>query len=401
MRPRSWKIPEYDEAVRKEAATLRKDYLETLSRVFITLPRHMRVEEAIMDSIRNSYSYRNPMKPGYMLDQVERVEAVDFDTQDENEPMVGASSLIGPAGTGKSRIVKRCLVRGCPQLIDHYEYQGKRLGLRQIAWIYVSCAHDGSVKSLCEDIARVVDTILGGGTDYVRRVRNARTEHDKKVELLRALALHAVGLIVIDEFQNICVGRHVERKRLARFLVGLMESTSTRIMLTGTPEAQTEVVKDMPLVRRTIGEHGQIEWDRITDADEWVRFLNGIWRYQYTATHTPLTTGPGSIADKIHTLSYGIPDLAVKLYRMTQYEIIGSKQNSNEKIDLTHFDSVSISRMRLARSLLPKDHLARSPHCCGISRKTRKSFAAMSSSQMRARNALQALPHNQRRTHTC
>ncbi len=127
------KVPEYTEAARHDPATTRKDYLETLSRVFVTLPRHMRVEEAIMDAIRNSYGYRNPTKPGYMLEQVEIAEDIAFDCQDWDEPMVGASCLIGPAGTGKSRILKRCLVRGCPQLIEHYEYEGKRLAIRHIA----------------------------------------------------------------------------------------------------------------------------------------------------------------------------------------------------------------------------------------------------------------------------
>lgn len=345
------KIPEYDEDVRQLDPTVRRDYLSTLPRVFVTLPRHMRVEEAVMDGIRNSYSYRNPMQPGYMLDQVERAEAIDFDSQDYDEPMIGASSLIGPAGTGKTRILKRCLVRGCPQLIEHYDYQGKKLAIRQIAWIYISCAHDGSAKSLCEDIARAMDTILGD-TDYERRVRREKTEHDKQVELARALALHVVGLIVIDEFQNICVGRHVERKRLARFLVGIMENMSTRVMLAGTPEAQSEVVKDGPLMRRTIGETGQIGWDRITDAEEWIRFLHGVWRYQYTATATPLSEGKGSLADTIHSLSHGIPDIAVKLYRMAQYEVIGNMADPREALTVEVFESVSKTRMELARTLL-------------------------------------------------
>jgi len=344
------KIPSYDDGVRQADATARKDYLSILPRVFVTLPRHMRVEEAVMDAIRNSYTYRNPTKPGYMLDQVENAESIDFEAQDYDEPMVGASSLIGPAGTGKTRILKRCLVRGCPQLIEHGVYNGKTLALKQIAWIYVSCAHDGSVKSLCEDIARVMDTILG--TDYEWRVRREKTEHDKQVELARAFALHAVGLLVIDEFQNICVGRHVERRRLARFLVGLMENMSTRVMLTGTPEAQTEVVKDSPLARRTLGETGQIDWSAITDAEEWGRFMRGIWRYQYTATPTPLTNGENSLADKIHQLSQGIPDIAVKLYRFAQHEAIGNKNNPAETITEELLETVSKTRMRLARTLL-------------------------------------------------
>ncbi len=200
--------------------------------------------------------------------------------------------------------------------------------------------------------AGVVDTVLGGNTDYLRRVKNAGTEHDKQVELARILALHAVGLIVIDEFQNICVGRHVERKRLARFLVGIMENMSTRVMLVGTPEAHTEVVKDLPLMRRAVGENGQIEWDRITDSKEWTRFLTGIWRYQYTATPTPLTTGPDSLAQKIHDLSFGIPDLAVKLYRMAQYEIIGTSVSDGEILQSKLFEMVAKSRMRAAHALL-------------------------------------------------
>lgn len=345
------KVEGYDPSVRIKDPRTRRDYLETLTRAFVILPRHLRIEEAVMDSIRNSYGFRNPMTPGYMLNQVESVEKCDFESQDFDEAMVGASCVIGTAGTGKTRSIKRCLVRGCPQVIDHYDYAGKKLGIRQIAWIYVRCAHDGLVKSLCEDIARVIDAILGG-SDCVRRVRAQAKEHDKQTEVARLLALHAVGLLVIDEFQNICVGRHIERQRLARFLVGAMESTSTRIMLVGTPEAEDEVIKDLPLTRRTIGENGQIEWGRITDSAEWIAFIKGIWKYQYTATHTPWDAEDGLLYKKLYEISYGIPDVAVRLYRMTQFELIGHPDDKTETIKSSMFEVVAKTRMKFAAKLL-------------------------------------------------
>ncbi len=338
--------PDFDPAVRTADALHRKQMVDTLFEVFVPLNRHVRADEAVMDSIRNSYSYRNPVVKGYMTGQVETAETLNFESDAYDEPMLGAPSIIGSAGTGKTRTLKRALVRGCPQLIDHSKYKGELFGIRQVTWIYVSCAHDGSVKDLCCSVARVLDTILS--TDYERRVEYRRTEHGMARELARATALHATGLIVIDEIQNICVGRPGERQRLAKFLTKLMNSMSTRVMLIGTPEAQIEVANDMPLLRRTIGESGQIHWGRITDPAEWRKFLPGIWRYQYTRTETELSE------ELLHTmwcLTMGIPDIAVKLYRMAQMEAMGQ---SDELITTELLEHVMKQRMPYAHGWLNK-----------------------------------------------
>lgn len=332
--------PLYDPAVRTKDALHRRQLVDTLFEVFIPSTRHMRAEEAVMDSIRNSYSYRNPIAKGYMADQVDTAEKLNFESDAFDEPMLGAPSIIGSAGTGKTRTLKRALFRGCPQLIDHSDYKGEILGMRQVTWIYVACAHDGSVKDLCCSVARVLDTILG--TDYERLVESRRTEHAMGRELARVTAFHATGLIVIDEVQNICVGRPVERRRLARFITKLMESMATRIMLVGTPEAQIEVANDMPLLRRTVGESGQINWGHIIEYTEWKKFLSGIWRYQYTRTETELSE---PLLNKMWSLTLGIPDIAVKLYRMAQMEVIGHPDFEAESITAEVLDHVMVSRM--------------------------------------------------------
>jgi len=180
-------------------------------------------------------------------------------------------------------------------------------------------------------------------------VEAGRTEHGMARAIAGITALHVVGLIVIDEIQNACIGRPIERQRLTRFLTKLMNSMSTRIMLVGTPEAEAALIHDIPLLRRTIGESGQIPWDRITSIKEWRRFLNGIWKYQYTATETNLTL---ELAHKMLALTIGIPDLAIKLYCMAQKEVIGNGHHPNEEITTGLLEYVMQTRMAQAEKIL-------------------------------------------------
>ena len=345
----SKEAPAYQLSERTRPERERRELTSTLFQVFIPLNRHLYIEEAITNGISGSYSYRNPLNHKYMLQQIQNADAIDFESNDYEEPMVGASCLIGWAGTGKTRSLKRALIRACPQVIDHTSYKETKLGISQLTWLYVSCAHDGSVKDLCLNIAGAMDVILG--TQYKKLVEAGRTEHGMARAIAGITALHTVGLIVIDEVQNACIGRPIERQRLTRFITKLMNSMSTRIMLVGTPEANDALMRDMPLLRRTIGESGQIPWNRIETVKEWGRFMRGIWRYQYTATETKLTR---ELAYKILTLTLGIPDLAVKLYCMAQKEVIGNKRYHDEKITEEVFEYVMRTRMAQAELVLKR-----------------------------------------------
>jgi hypothetical protein len=347
--------PEYRPEERNRAPMERRQLVHTLFNVFVPLRRHARIEEAVMDSIIHSYSYRNPLAKRYMIGQIETAEGIDFKYNDGEEPMIGTASVIGSSGTGKTRTAKRTLLRACPQVIRHTNYKGQDIALDQITWLYVSCAHDGSVKDLCCNIAGAMDIILidpdnpDVKTDYKKLVEAKKTEHAMARELASITAMHAVGLIVVDEVQNACIGRPLERQRLTRFLTKLMNSMSTRIMLVGTPEANDAVMSDIPLLRRTIGESGQISWDRLVDPLDWKQFLKGIWKYQYTSTETELTP---ALMLKMWQLTLGIPDLAVKLYCMAQKEVIGHPDYPNEPITPEILEYVMSHRMERAEKVL-------------------------------------------------
>jgi len=299
-----------------------------LDECFVPEPRQMLVERAIMSGMRNSYTHRNPTDLDYMTRQSEAATGMSQFNNLCNEQAHGASIIIGDAGTGKSSIVKKILVNCAPQVIEHRIYKKDTLGITQVAWLYVSCPHDGSVKGLCVRIAHVLDAVVGG-TRYLQHVQSQRTEQAMEICLGQCLALHAVGLIVVDEIQNICVGRQKNNCRLARFLVVFINSMSTRLMLVGTPEAQTELARDLPLLRRTAGESGQIRWAAHAYDEHWERFLKGIWTFQYTKIPTALSS---QLSRELWELSAGIPDIAKRLYALAQMEIIGDPIHPDESL---------------------------------------------------------------------
>jgi hypothetical protein len=77
--------------------------------------------------------------------------------------------------------------------------------------------------------------------------------------------------------------------------------------------------------------------------------MNGIWVYQYTNIETQLSY---SLRKKFWELTLGIPDVAVKLYRMAQKEIIGHKGSPREEISIELLELVAKTRMGFAHKLL-------------------------------------------------
>lgn len=294
------------------------------SKLFAAEGRHLELAEIIDLMIREGYVYRNP---NYPTDPVYLTEAYRRQQEGEKivvkydegwpEPMTAA--VIGCSGTGKSFAVKEIL-KLYPHVIRHRwplseEGNGDRYEtFDQIVYLIVECPPDGSVKTMCKNILEEVDRVTGLDYFKVYRVHRA-TEADLRRAVVQVMALHRVGLLVIDEMQNIVLSRK-NHEELFNFVVTLANSVEVPLLHVATPRVW-DFLEDNLRVARRFGTKGTYNWTRLKFGDtEWQSFFRKL-KSVYVLK---LPFDDEEIAHSLFEHSQGIAGILVNLFILAQMQ---------------------------------------------------------------------------------
>lgn len=259
-------------------------------------------------------------------------------------------AIVGVGGMGKSTCVESNL-RLYPQVITHTNYLGQDFVYKQLVWLKLDCPRDGSTKSLCEHFFITVDDILG--TDYYARYVGSRKLNTNilLLHMARVASLHSLGLIAIDEIQDLSAAKSGGAALMLNFFVNLENTIGVPFILIGTPKARGLFSGEFRQARRA-SEQGDVNWrpmeERVPKTKEelecerakgdgkkicehkpgpdWEQFIRALWKYQYVQNVTPL--GDDLLTDKLsHALyehSQGITAVAVTLFVLAQRRAIAS-----------------------------------------------------------------------------
>lgn len=304
----------------------RRERLDDVSQVIFPLRRQLALGEAFLSTIRNSYIDRNPAEQGYMERMIAGAGGGNY-TASTGNGNVGAFSVIGPPGTGKSVTTKAIAYHSCPQVILHGRYKDQVLGLQQLCWLYIPCPPKASVSALLIAVAHALDHIFDG--NVVRSVLNARNDSLRIPVIARALTRQVTGLVILDEFQNINVSSPHDREVFSNCIQELINTTRTRFAFIGTPET-FRAIESEPLLRRMVGERGMLRWDPFKFDGEWhEEYLPQLWKWQFTCEPTPLTE---ELSETLHRCTNGTPGYVVALWTAVQAHIIGHTVHKREQI---------------------------------------------------------------------
>ena len=291
---------------------------------------HLQLEQTISSMIRQGYLSRNIANKSYQetLNSTKSIRK-NKNRNAGNEALV--SSVIGCSGAGKSTAVE-VVLDSYDQVIIHPDYQHI-----QLVWLKVECPYNSSVKSLCINFFRALDTALDNDghyeKEYVKPHVNAETLLG---DFARISALHSIGLLVIDEIQ------HLERSKtsvsdiILRFFVQLTNVIKLPILFVGTPNAYELFAPTMRSARRA-SQFGSIHWNRFNTIDksgkgsDWDRFFTRLWSLQWFKSPQPLTY---EIKNLFWDYSQGIAHVAVALFFLCQTRAvtIGKEVISRELI---------------------------------------------------------------------
>lgn len=311
--------PAYDPAIREATKEVRQHALLGLERSFIALPRHQRLVTAISRLIRNGYVHRNPMNRDYWTRRRRSIEefnpkraALRRHGQDTRAPLSG--SLIGISGTGKTTCVREIL-QTYPQVIEHGLYQGEPLNLRQVVYLRLETPQDSSRKALCRSFFTQLDGLLD--TDYQEHYGKGNVD-----ELMQSMAqlasLHEIGLLVIDEIQELSNAKAGGAGMLLGFFLELMNTIGVPMLLIGTHRSSL-VLNAQLRHRRRLNSIGLPIWKPLEPGPEFDTVVETLWPYQYTRIATPLTD---DLKSRLFRESQGIVDFVIKLFMNAQDRLI-------------------------------------------------------------------------------
>lgn len=319
--------PPYKPDDRESPAALRLFCLQRLSELHIPTREDIMLLLSINRSLRWGYAGRNPMGLDVVREALhergaEMTEELEKYLKSIIAPIYGFP-VLGISGVGKTTSVQNALSL-FPQVISHKSYRGKPFEKEQLVWLKVDCPGDGTPKGLCSAILRGIDEAMG--TDYAQQIIRNRMSKDvllvKVSQLVQSLYL---GILVIDDIQNICSTKRTISDELLSFMVSMANNLKIPVVMVGSPKILDLLQKEFQQAKRASGE-GEIRMNLMPDnSTEWKRFIKVLWHYQYTNKRVNLTS---KMEKTFYEESVGNPFVAATLYKLVQDDAIISKNET-------------------------------------------------------------------------
>lgn len=278
------------------------DYMYTIYSSLYRAIRTTYISQTMLESIRTICSAQSPDNGPQMV--------LGKTTQGES------GSILGVPGVGKTSTVLRCL-NLMPQVIEHTEYHGEVFYCKQIPWLFVDCPSDCSVKALAVKIISAIEKAIGGTLLHASENLASNTMASLTQHVRVACCNYHIGLIVIDEIQNVVntSQRMHQKTPLIQFLLELTNFAGTAIWMVGTPVAEEIFTAKDHLKRRTRG----MRLLPFKKDGAYRHFLETLWQFQYTLRHAVLTD---ALANLLYDRTGGIPAYLVQLFRESQGQAI-------------------------------------------------------------------------------
>lgn len=212
-------------------------------------------------------------------------------------------TILGMSGIGKSSAIDRAISLIAPKFIILTEEPYARIA----PIISVQTPYDCSVKGLLLEILREVDKVLD--TSYHSYAIKSRATTDALIGSVANVCLHSVGLLIIDEFQNIC---SKNGSNLMGTLLNLINSSGISVAMVGTLETKAFFSNaSFQLSRRSLG----LEYGTLCLDDCFCRLCRTLTSYLYVKNDFILTD---EIVQWLYSHSNGVTSVVVSLIKDAQ-----------------------------------------------------------------------------------
>jgi len=335
-------LPAFEAAHRSLPTADRIGRLFELANVMIPLQRHVKLAHALDALIKNSYTGRAPRtRESAAIAQSlyeQRQAGAPFRQNRASVSAQISAALIGISGSGKTSGVVRFLAT-IDQVIHHPEMDN----LYQIPYLVVEAPSDGSsVKGLAHAILHKLDQLIPGANYFNEFGLKARMGADVLMrQVAHLMHVHRVGLLVIDEVQNLANARKGSQVLMTE-LVSACNELRVALLFIGTYAAIETLSTDFRQARRAAG-FGISMWDRLPERvsgsqlNEWRQFLEVLWRFQWVRHPAPLTDAMASL---LYSCCQGVIGIAIRLVISAQARaMLDGIETINEEVIQSVYES--------------------------------------------------------------
>ena len=340
-------LPAYSDEDREMDATYRLARLQGLSHIHIPTKEDLMLMLGISRCLRWSYVGRNPIPFEQVRELLEKAgtevtESLERYLTCPKAPMYGFP-VLGISGVGKTTSVENVLSL-FPQVISHTIFREIPFDHEQLVWLKVDCPPDGTPKGLCSEILKGVDQVLR--SDYTEQIlRNRMSKDVLLIKVSRLIQSLSLGILVIDDIQNLCGAKETVSNELLSFMVSMTNSLRIPVIMVGSPKILRLLQREFQQAKRASGE-GEVRMDLMArDSQEWDWYIKTIWRYQYTANKVNLTS---RMKETFFEESVGNPFVASMLYKLVQDDAIISRK---EKFGVADVRRVSKEKMGITAKM--------------------------------------------------
>lgn len=300
------------------APKIRGHGINRLKDVVIPLDIHLQLEDNFSQLVRYGYVARDPFSAESIRHrQPTPAHAVNSGFKSSASVM----TLIGLSGMGKTTALNS-ITKLYPQVIAHGKYKSRSFIQTQIVWLKIDCPHDGSLRGFCAAFFTSLDNALG--IDKYAGLTMKRNSVSVMLQQISQLCkVYFVGALIIDEMQHLKSSRggH-DRETLLNFFVTLSNEVGVPLVYVGTNAMLPLFSGVLRNARRAAG-MGEVTFDRFESDDPfWDYLVSRLWEYDWTGTHTDLSTG---LQKKIYNLTQGNTDFLVKLLMLAQRHVIAEE----------------------------------------------------------------------------
>lgn len=326
--------PDFDISERSLDSALRLHLIPRVRQLILPFPKYFSFESSISSMIRRGYLGRDRLESDQ---KVYEAQKWDWSAQVSQDSAAGAASetlLLGLSGMGKTTMADAVLATYGRRTICHTSYQGRPFEHLQIPYLKIQCPHNGSLSALCRAFFSALDAHLGSDR-YSTQYRNPRIDVETlEAAMCQLAASYNIGLLVIDELQNLSVQNSGGVMKMMNFFMNLRNNISVPLLLIGTHKAMELFTTEMRHARR-VNENGShiVEPSSDWKSRQFKELVSLIWAYQWVREPVELTN---DIMKLLYELTQGITDFLIVLFCVSQVEAIMKKKESVDEKVIKH-----------------------------------------------------------------
>ena len=320
-------LPEYDDTIRNADVPARLMALSDLYRIYVPSQMSLEIYSKLYLAL-----LRSLQKKGTKLAVLQRNQNYNAIIQQEYSGIMGGSdsfTISGASGIGKSSAISRAITL----ITENRVIEVGNPYTKIIPCISVQCPFDSSVKGLLLEILRKVDEVID--SEYYKNALRARITTDMLIGSVSQVALNHIGLLVVDEIQNVCNSK--SGKSLVGMLTQLINNSGISICMVGTPESAVFFEQAMQLARRSLG----LWYDVMEYGENFKEFCETVFTYQYVKQKTEITD---AIMEWLYEHTSGNISVVVSLIHDAQEIAI---LNNNEVLNLESLNEAYQQRLSM------------------------------------------------------